>query len=136
MRLSGAIQRMFGKAASAPAWRPEPERDDSWERVKRGSNAQRHGRVHAPLRNTHQGIDINHENRAGHRHYVRVMQTRQVRKNIIGFGRWRRHNESTEPSTAALTATIPVAPRAVRRLASRAAYRAERNARLGRLGRS
>lgn len=55
-------------------------------------------------------------NRAQRRDYVRHNQTRQVRKNLIGFGRWRRHNESDEPSYASQTAVaVQLAPRWERR---------------------
>jgi hypothetical protein len=55
-----------------------------------------------------------HQNRAGHREYVRVNQTRQVRLNIVGFGKWRKHRGSTEVSHAAETAD-PFAVRGIDR---------------------
>lgn len=59
-----------------------------------------------------------HPNRAQRREYIKVNQTRQGRLNIVGFGRWRRHNESTDESWARQTAIDPVAPRRERRPAA------------------
>ena len=108
-------------------WEPEEPQDDEWSKVKLGYGRQRSGRItDTPT------VQTGHQNRAGRRLYVKVLQNRQGRINIVGFGRWRKHNESTEPSHAALTAPVPLAPRSERRAGMIAAYRAQRNARLGR----
>ena len=127
-RLSAVAARGRNKP-HVVGWTPEPEIDDDWTRVRRGNGAQRKGRIYAATRNDHYPVDINHQNRAGHRAYVRVMQTRQVRRNIVGFGKWRRHNESTEPSNAALTSIMPLAPRSERRYEMIETDRASRRAR-------
>ena len=88
-------------------WSAEPEHDDAWARFKPRGKRQDKGPIVASLRNTQQPVNANHQNRAGHRTFVRTMQTRQVRKNIVGFGKWRKHIENTEPSNAAVTATLP-----------------------------
>jgi hypothetical protein len=84
-------------------WEPEKvaDGDEAWSPVRRGSGRQTKGRISAPLRNSHLLVGTNHMNRAGRRSYVRELQTRQVRKNIVGFGRWRRHRDRSYESHAA-----------------------------------
>ncbi len=70
-----------------------------------------------------------HQNRAGHRFYVKVNQTRQVRLNIVGFGKWRKHKARDEESVAQQTAITPIAPRAERRYEMIEAAKASRRQR-------
>ena len=105
--MPGLVKRLGNKLigkSQGPVWSAEPEHDDTWARFKPRGKRQDKGPIRAALRNKQQPVDANHQNRAGHRTFVRTMQTRQVRKNIVGFGKWRKHIESTEPSYAALTA--------------------------------
>ena len=82
-------------------WQPESDADDQWSPVKRGWGAgQRKGPIRAALRNTHHPVGVQHQNRAGHREHVRTLQTRQVRMNIVGFGKWRKHKARDEESHA------------------------------------
>ena len=101
--MPGIVKRLLGRN-SAPTWSAEPEHDDAWARFKPRGKRQDKGPIYSPSMNAQRPVDANHQNRAGHRTFVRTMQTRQVRKNIVGFGKWRKHIESTEPSNAALTA--------------------------------
>lgn len=116
-------------------WEPD-DSDDGWSDVRTGHGRQKQGRITGAPRNKHMGADTFHQNRAGRRFYVKVNQTRNNRKNLIGFGRWRRHNESTDESWALQTATpVQQAPRAERRPHQIAAYRRARKLRLrSRLG--
>lgn len=68
-----------------------PDGFDAFSIVKRGWGRQKSGRIQAPGRNSSLPTSSFHENRAGHRQYVRENQTRQGRINIVGFGRYRKH---------------------------------------------
>lgn len=62
------------------------------------------------------GATPQHPNRAQRRDYVRA-GARNVRRSIVGFGRWRRHNPRDDESHALLTAEpVQQAPRWERRL--------------------
>ena len=87
-------------------------------------------------RNKQQRVDSGHQNRAGHRFYVKALQTRSVRRSIVGFGRWRRHRATDYESTALATAISPLAPRAERRYEMIESAKASRRQRIaaGKMG--
>jgi hypothetical protein len=70
-----------------------------------------------------------HNNRAGHRFYVKVFQTRNNRLHLLGWGQWRRHKTRAEESVALQTARPMGEPRAARRAEMIATDRAFRRAR-------
>jgi hypothetical protein len=55
--------------------------------VSQERKGQRKGRIRDTSRFTN---NSNHNNRAGHRLYVKLNQTRSFRKSVVCFGRWRK----------------------------------------------
>jgi hypothetical protein len=86
-----------------------------WSVVRK--DRQRRGPIRMPRGNRDVQVLSGHNNRAGHRHYVRVNQTRNNRLHLVGWGRWRKHDEHGDKyDTARATAlTEHVEPRAKRR---------------------
>jgi len=117
--------------APEPTWTAE-QGDDSWSAVKRGPGRQRSGRITGSTRGSAQGVSPTHVNRAGRRQYVRTMQTRQGRMNIVGFGRWRKHREDGEHMRGERVSAV-LAPRWVRRIEHGVQYRAHRKNRSTRI---
>jgi hypothetical protein len=94
---------------------------------------ERHGDHTSPLVSARELGEAFQPNRAQRRDYVRLNQTRQVRKHIVGFGRWRRHRDRTYETHAKATALgVEIPPRRERRPIMIRAYRQARNGRLGR----
>jgi hypothetical protein len=123
------------KVDAAPKWEPEVDQD-VWSAVGEAPKGVRLGQRRGQIRGGYTGIDPNHQNRAGHRLYARVMAPRGVRRNIVGFGRWRRPGalqaHRAEGSHALETAVRPLAPRYDRRSEWLLNYRQNRKNRLSR----
>jgi hypothetical protein len=110
---------------SGPDW-------DAWSPVQRGKGRQTEGAIRVPGRNSARPVNGNHQNRAGHRAYVKFVQTRLVRMHTVGFGRWRRHVPIEDRKTwmSVLTARPPIEPRRFRRIDMIEDYRTHRKNRL------
>lgn len=82
------------------------------------------------------GIRAGHNNRSGHRLYVKINQSRERRRNLVGFGRWRRQPPRwKEESWAALSAPLPQElDRPVRRAVALVEYRTARLRRCRKVG--
>jgi hypothetical protein len=69
--------------------------DDGWTLLGHGKG-QRTDPIVAPARNSQRGVHPDQPNRAGRRLYVKLRQTRRFRKDVLGYGRWKRHHEGGE----------------------------------------
>lgn len=106
----------------------EPQHDDDGFTLFGRKTGQQRG----PIRGGYYAAQTGHENREGRRLYVRYVQpSRQVRKYIVGFGRWRRWPPRWHDgeSWAAQTAVGDRPPRRARRANMIAIYRGRKRAR-------
>lgn len=115
----------------------EPTHDDDGFTILGRGKGQRSGRVKGATRNSQASVSANHPNRAGRRHYVRVMQTRAFRKSVLGWGSWRLHNADRDGHHAAardnLNPNPPRERRRWRRIDAIAEYRRQRRLRTRRV---
>jgi hypothetical protein len=116
-------------------WQPEVD-TDVWSAVGEPAGSHSTGQRRGQIRGGYHGVSANDQNRAGHRLYARVMISRQARRNIVGFGRWRRpaalQAHRVQGSHARETAQRPLAPRYDRRSEWLLNYRQNRRNRLSR----
>jgi hypothetical protein len=100
-------------------------------RERRG---QAKGRVLGRSRNAGLQVLSGHNNRAGHRLYVKVNQGRAFRRSVLGWGSWRKPLDRNRDRHVAAQAQLNPhghdEPREVRRAEKLLAYRDDRKARL------
>lgn len=118
------------KIIAEAEWTPEIE--DVFSSFGKGwGNGQRRGRITGLPRNRDAAVGTTHQNRAGRRMYVRINQTRRFRKDVLGWGRWKRHDEHGDHHQHCRDTAIQYRePRKYRRLDDHRAYREARQERL------